>query len=686
MVHGVDIGSAGGIAAGDGTSDGGVGPHAVARIGSAAGPATVQRPDGNRIIAAAGCLLHTGDVVETGPCGAVGIVFRDGMAFQLSAEGRLSLDDFRCKADGTLQSGLINLFKGPFAFVAGALARAGKLRIDTPFGVVRGPVPFGGIGLLSFAAFTFALLKEAQAADPDIAFLAEGQGQLSDMEHGPVEVLTKGPNPEIVVIDNPEISYILTPQGSGVGVASVVNSAQQIADYLAASKEAFQSYVTGRADPFVQQQQRADLQGITATSAGGGGSSTLFSDTHLAATTGFAPPTGQPQPTSNPGNTPAPGAFGAPQTFFDPPLPPPPVDTTPTKATPFTVIEAGVQLGGDAPAPGDPTTSGTLGSGVTVIDVNGLPSNVGHAVAGIYGSITVASDGSYVYTLDNTIPATNALPAGSAVPDTFTLTLSTGVIEPLTITVFGNNDIPHAAADSDAVIEAGVQPCGNIAVCRQTDCHRQRAGQRHRPGYRRCPSRGGGRRPYRGRWRCGHRDLWLGDDPGRRQSMSTLSTTPLPPPTRWPGRDRDRRVPIHGQRRARRHFRRNFDNHRHRHQRRPNHRRRRHDGGDPGIQRTAATRHRPIRPTDIDRPAFPARINFRDVDLTDTHQSRQSAPIFVSAVWRSRTTLATGRPDGRPVTLASDRDRQHRHRCRLDGLAYSVARTRRSTSSPKARC
>src|SRR3954453_15149488 len=90
------------------------------------------------------------------------------------------------------------------------------------------------------------------------------------MEYGPVEVLTKGPNPQVILIDRPEVSYIIRPQGTGVSVSPVVNSPQQIADFMSASKEAFQSYLTGQADPFVQQQQRADL---VPQSGGGSGSS-----------------------------------------------------------------------------------------------------------------------------------------------------------------------------------------------------------------------------------------------------------------------------------------------------------------------------------------------------------------------------------------------------------------------------
>ena len=301
-----------------------------------------------RACATAEGLLHPGDVVETGACGTVSIIFRDGTAFQLSAEGRLALDDFCCDADGTLQSGLINLFKGTFAFVAGTLARAGKLRVDTPLAAIRGPVPFGGMGIVSFAAFTFALLKEVQAADPDIAILAEGQGQLSDMEYGPVEVVTKGPNPQVIHIDKPEVSYIIRPQGSGVSVSSVVNSAQQIADNLSASKEAFQSYLTGRADPFVQQQQRADLN---PNSAGGGGSAGAVSGS-LASTGDLTNPTPHPPIITNNNNntgdtTPLSTSF-----LFIPQSPPPPPPPPPPALT-FT---------GTAPTPATTELSGATGS------------------------------------------------------------------------------------------------------------------------------------------------------------------------------------------------------------------------------------------------------------------------------------------------------------------------------------
>src|SRR5262249_32721954 len=88
--------------------------------------------------------VHRHDTLETGADGAVGITFIDGTAFNLSNNARMALNEFVC--DGTSNSALFSLSKGVFAFIAGKVAKAGGLRIDTPFARIRGQD--GGIGIL----------------------------------------------------------------------------------------------------------------------------------------------------------------------------------------------------------------------------------------------------------------------------------------------------------------------------------------------------------------------------------------------------------------------------------------------------------------------------------------------------------------------------------------------------------
>ena len=84
------------------------------------------------------------------------------------------------------------------------------------------------------------------------------------------------------------------------------------------------------------------------------------------------------------------------------------------------VTEAGRQPGQHAFA-GDPSATGNVltndtdvdtGDTKTVSTVNGSAGNVGVAVAGTYGSLTLNADGSWTYTLDNADPRHQCAGAG----------------------------------------------------------------------------------------------------------------------------------------------------------------------------------------------------------------------------------------------------------------------------------
>ena len=67
-------------------------------------------------------------------------------------------------------------------------------------------------------------------------------------------------------------------------------------------------------------------------------------------------------------------------------------------------------------------------------------------VAGTYGTLTLNADGTYTYTLNNSLPAVQALGAGERLLDVFTYTVrdnhgATGS-NTLTVTINGTNDTP----------------------------------------------------------------------------------------------------------------------------------------------------------------------------------------------------------------------------------------------------
>ena len=111
--------------------------------------------------------VFQGDVIETAANGRVSIRFIDGTTFNLSSGARMVLNEFVCDPSGALHSALFSVVRGTFAFIAGQVAKAGGLRIDTPFASLRGRAPAGGIGVLSLAALTFSIIEKIQAAPSD---------------------------------------------------------------------------------------------------------------------------------------------------------------------------------------------------------------------------------------------------------------------------------------------------------------------------------------------------------------------------------------------------------------------------------------------------------------------------------------------------------------------------------------
>ena len=146
-----------------------------------------------------------------------------------------------------------------------------------------------------------------------------------------------------------------------------------------------------------------------------------------------------------------------------------------------TVTEAGVLDGGNSATVGVPTAEGDVLANdsdvddgetdtlqVSGVNFGAVVGSVGVALSGTYGSLVLAADGTYVYTLDNDNTDTQALGQGQTATEIFTYTVTdvNGATHAstLTITVQGTNDQPVITSDaSDAtgfVVEAGTGVVG----------------------------------------------------------------------------------------------------------------------------------------------------------------------------------------------------------------------------------
>ena len=183
--------------------------------------------------------------IETAADGLIEIRFIDGTVFTLSRDTRVVLSEFARNSNGTLRSALLAVTRGTFAFIAGQLATTGSLTVDTPVGSIRSRAQAGGIGMLSLAALTFALMKEVQAADPNVTFLDDDSVAYKDLDHGAFELVTKEAIPRHIIVEDPGETVVLTRRGSSVSVNQVANSPARMEELQAAQQEALANYAKG---------------------------------------------------------------------------------------------------------------------------------------------------------------------------------------------------------------------------------------------------------------------------------------------------------------------------------------------------------------------------------------------------------------------------------------------------------
>ncbi len=406
----------------------------IGRIETLVGSCTVSRSGSPAVAIKIGDLVGPSDVIETSAGGRLSIRFADGTAFTLSDSARMALKDYV----GDETSAIFNIDRGTFSFIAGKMAEAGRLGIQTPFANIRARRNGGGIGMLSLISLFFAAFEEAQAAPPDIAFLDDGKITSKDLgQYGVVELLIKATatTPEQVkFLDDPGETIVIRASGSSVSVDSVTNSIAQMAQYQAAQQEALHTFTVG-------------LQGQGPTGNGPGGSSTPPPPE-------FTPP---PQninfiPNNNPPPvfTPPPGPGTTQQNNVTDPPPQGPPPPPPPPPAPGLVVELENQTG----SPSSDTTTGTLSApgisaGVpTFVWSNGVltPGDQSNLAAVSTLSFTGSSPNDFTFHIPD--QAVDFLAAGETLTVTYNVTVAGGGTQQAIVTVFGTQDKPKLVADA----------------------------------------------------------------------------------------------------------------------------------------------------------------------------------------------------------------------------------------------
>ena len=121
---------------------------------------------------------------------------------------------------------------------------------------------------------------------------------------------------------------------------------------------------------------------------------------------------------------------------------------------------SGNVLANDTDAEGDALHVDAIRTGGLAAGAGGTAGAVGSVLQGAYGALTLNADGTWHYTVNNDLPAVQALrTSGQTLQDVFTYTVgdvfdARGAAE-LRITIEGQNDTPVANNDAATAIEAG---------------------------------------------------------------------------------------------------------------------------------------------------------------------------------------------------------------------------------------
>ena len=108
-------------------------------------------------------------------------------------------------------------------------------------------------------------------------------------------------------------------------------------------------------------------------------------------------------------------------------------------------------------------------------DVNDIVTFVPQSsTAGLYGTLTLNANGSYVYVLNNSSAAVQGLRPGESVTDTFAYAVSDGhggtAASTLTLTINGTNDAPTVGAASASIGEEAAGPANALSGLLPTPC------------------------------------------------------------------------------------------------------------------------------------------------------------------------------------------------------------------------
>jgi hypothetical protein len=107
--------------------------RSIGLVKTAAGDAAIVR-DGRRLAAQPGYQLVQGDVLTTGPTGAMGVIMRDDTILSLGPSTETRIEQFVFESAGQKPGMVVRVGRGIIGYLSGRIAKLapGAVRIETP--------------------------------------------------------------------------------------------------------------------------------------------------------------------------------------------------------------------------------------------------------------------------------------------------------------------------------------------------------------------------------------------------------------------------------------------------------------------------------------------------------------------------------------------------------------------------
>ncbi|MGQ0681404.1 FG-GAP-like repeat-containing protein [Bradyrhizobium sp.] len=205
----------------------------IGHVTKLTGSATVIR-NGVSIILNNGDNVHQGDVVQSGSNSTVGITFIDGSVFGLASNARMVLNEMVYDPNGSGNSSFLSLVQGTISFVAGATAKHGDMKVDTPVATM------GIRGTAVLVEIDFEVTVPGTAPPARFQVLVEPDGTT-----GSYVLLDRVTLAPIATVNQPGTVTTV----SGAGAVSFLASAQLSPELMKLISEVFSQKFTDNSNP-----------------------------------------------------------------------------------------------------------------------------------------------------------------------------------------------------------------------------------------------------------------------------------------------------------------------------------------------------------------------------------------------------------------------------------------------------